>query len=95
MINIMSSNSISINSLKERIENMTKYHQIEVLRLLTNLPSVKINENNNGSFINLTEQTPEVITELKKYADYVDEQQKQLKKIETEKEQIEQHFFTN
>lgn len=86
---------MELNTLKERIENMPKYHQIEVLRILSNLPSVKTNENNNGTFVNLTEQTQEVITELYKYADYVEEQQKHLKLIETEKEQIEQHFFTN
>jgi hypothetical protein len=85
----------NVNVLKERIENMSKYHQIEVLRLLKKLPSVKVNENNNGSFVNLTEQTSEVINELIKYANYVDEQQSQLKKVEIEKEQIEQHFFTN
>jgi hypothetical protein len=86
---------MELNVLKERIENMPKYHQIEVLRILSKLPSVKTNENNNGTFVNLTEQNPEVIAELYKYADYVEEQQKQLKLIETEKEQIEQHFFTN
>jgi hypothetical protein len=86
---------MALNGLKERIENMPKYHQIEVLRILSKLPSVKTNENNNGTFVNLTEQSSEVITELHKYANYVDEQQKQLKKIETEKEEIEQHFFTH
>lgn len=84
-----------INTLKERIETMSKYHQIEVLRLLSKLSSVKINENNNGTFINLTEQSTEVINELVKYADYVDTQQKQLKIIETQQEQLEQVFFTN
>ena len=83
------------NTLKERIESMSKYHQIEVLRLLSKLSSVKINENNNGTFINLTEQSTEVISELVKYADYVDTQQKQLKIIETQQEQLEQVFFTN
>jgi len=86
---------MALNTLKERIENMPKYHQIEVLRILSNLPTVKTNENNNGTFVNLTEQKEEVIAELYKYANYVEEQQKQLKKIETEKEEIEQHFFTN
>lgn len=86
---------MSVNSLKDRIETMSKYHQVEVLRILSKIPSVKTNENNNGTFINLTEQTPEVINELYKYANYVDEQQKQLKKVETEKEEIEQHFFAN
>jgi hypothetical protein len=86
---------MSINSLKERIENMSKYHQVEVLRILTKFSSVKTNENNNGTFINLTEQSPEVISELEKYANYVDEQQIQLKKGELEKEHIEQNFFTS
>ena len=55
---------MSVNSLKDRIETMSKYHQVEVLRILSKIPSVKTNENNNGTFINLTEQTPEVINEL-------------------------------
>lgn len=87
--------SLDINALKQRIESMSKYHQIEVLRLLSKLPSVKINENNNGTFVNLTEQTPEVINQLIKYANYVDEQQQQINKIENEKEQLEQTFFNN
>jgi hypothetical protein len=85
---------MDLNVLKERIERMEKYHQIEVLRILNNMTSVKKNENNNGTFVNLTEQNQKVIEELNRYANYVEEQQKQLNKIETEKEQIEQHFFT-
>jgi len=86
---------MTLFKLKERIEAMPKYHQIEVLRILNNHISVKTNENNNGTFINLTEQNQEVINELEKYANYVDEQQTHLNKIETEKELIEKTFFTN
>ena len=84
---------INISKLKERIEFMPKYHQIEILRLLNNAASVKKNENNNGTFVNLTEQSKEVLIELEKYANYVDEQQKLLNKVETEKEMIEKTFF--
>jgi hypothetical protein len=83
----------SINILKERIEKMSKYHQIEVLRILTNTPEVKLNENNNGTFINLSEQPIDILNKLEKYANYVDEQQKHLKSIEIEKNEIEQNFF--
>jgi hypothetical protein len=72
---------------------MEKYHQIEILRILSKFTEVKTNENNNGTFVNLTELSPEIINELDKYTDYVDEQQKLLKKVETEKEQIEHTFF--
>jgi len=81
------------NVLKDRIESMDKYHQIEILRILNKFSEIKKNENNNGTFINLTELSQEVIKELEKYTDYVDEQQKLLKKIESEKEELEQTFF--
>jgi len=85
---------MNVLKLKERIEAMPKYHQIEVLRILNKHVSVKTNENNNGTFINLTEQNEDVLKELDKYACYVDEQQKHLNKIETEKELIEKTFFS-
>lgn len=81
------------NTLKERIERMDKYHQIEILRILNKWTEIKKNENNNGTFINLTELSDEIIKELEKYTEYVDEQQKLLKTIETEKKQLEQNFF--
>ena len=84
---------MAINILKERIEVMEKYHQIEILRILRRFPEVKTNENNNGTFVNLTELSPEITKDLEKYTDYVDEQQKLLKKVEKEKEQLEQAFF--
>jgi hypothetical protein len=85
---------MSLNNLKERIEIMQKYHQIEILRILRKFIHIKTNENNNGTFINLTELDEEVIIELEKYVNYVEEQQKHLKIGETEKESIEQTFFT-
>jgi len=86
---------MELNSLKDRLEQMEKTHQIEVLRIINKMSSFKMNENNNGTFINLTEQPIELINALEKYANYVDEQQRQLKKGEIEKEQMEQHFFNS
>ena len=79
--------------LKERIEKMSKHHQIEVLRIFSQIPGVCLNENNNGTFINLTEQNDDVITRLTDYIKYVDEQQKQLSSIENERERLEKVFF--
>jgi len=86
---------LSLDSLKERIENMQKYHQIEILRILKKFSFIMMNENNNGTFINLTELPENVINELETYTKYVDEQQVQLKLIESEKNNIEKSFFTN
>ena len=87
--------SPSLNFLKERIEKMSKYHQIEILKLLNGFENVNKNENKNGTFINLTQQTPELITELERYTVYVEEQQKELTIIENEKEQLEKTFFND
>ena len=84
---------MNLTGLKERIESMEKYHQIEILRILNGFNDIKTNENNNGTFVNLSELPENVITELEKYTKYVDEQQIQLKIGENKKETIEQNFF--
>ena len=79
--------------IKERIENMSKHHQIEVLRILEKEKEVNKNENSNGTFINLTEQSEQIIKLLENYADYVDEQQKQFNKFEDDKEELRKGYF--
>ena len=49
----MSINLTKINSLKEKIELMTKNQQVEVLRILKKQKKVCLNENNNGTFLGL------------------------------------------
>ena len=87
--------SNKLRNLKECIEKMSKYHQIEILRKLTKMPEVCTNENNNGTFINLTEQSDSVISVLENYTIYVKEQQEQLNYIEKEKDHIKETFFTS
>ena len=77
----------SINILKETIEQMSKYHQIEILRIL-NSNFVYLNENNNGTFVNLTELDDKYIQLLENYTKYVIEQQTHISKIEQEKDRL-------
>lgn len=77
----------SINILKETIEQMSKYHQIEILRIL-NSNFVYLNENNNGTFVNLTELDDKSIQLLENYAKYVIEQQTHISKIEQEQDRL-------
>tara|TARA_Y100000389_G_scaffold205058_1_gene262557 strand:+ start:3038 stop:3331 length:294 start_codon:yes stop_codon:yes gene_type:complete len=84
---------IDLKKLKDRIEKMTKHNQIEVLRILSKNKQVNINENNNGSFINLTELDISVIQILNNYISYVDEQERSLDYVENEKERLENTFF--
>lgn len=83
----------NINELKEKIEAMTKHHQIEILRICKSHKDSSVNENNNGSFINLSEQSEELINQIKNYVDYVNMQQEHLDEIENEKNRIQTTFF--
>lgn len=85
--------SNKLHELKNSIERMSKYHQLEILRKLSIMEGVNINENNNGTFINLTEQSEDVILMLEKYTIYVNEQQQELNQIEDEKNLIKETYF--
>jgi hypothetical protein len=85
---------ISKTEIKEKIEALSKHHQIEALRMLSKNPSIIMNENNNGVFINLTEQDNNVMKQLEDFLKYVEVQQKHLHTIEDEQEKIEHEFFS-
>ena len=81
-----------LQTLKTRIEQMPIYHQIEILRIFQD-NDILLNENNNGTFINLTELEGGIIEKLDKYISYVNEQETQLNEIENEKNRIQNTFF--
>ena len=85
--------SCNLHELKDNIEKMTNYHQIEILRILKNAGGITMNENKNGTFINLTQLASETIDKLVAYSSYVDEQKQELDEIESERSRIEKTFF--
>lgn len=91
----MSENSFPVaklNNIKKDIESMEKYHQIEILRILSDTKS-KINENRSGVFVNLTLLGDDVIQKVVDYISYVKEQTSSLNQAEKEKEQYKSTFF--
>jgi hypothetical protein len=83
----------SLETIKNTIESFTKYHQIGVLSILKKCDNIVINENNNGTFINLTELNQEAIHILEKYITYVLEQKNHLEVVEKERLRIEKTYF--
>jgi len=81
------------NTLKYKIENMSKIHQVEILRLINKLDCKK-NENNNGTFVNLTELSQDVLKELYEYIKYYEMQQNNINDVENEKLRLENAFFS-
>ena len=82
-----------LNHIKERIENLNKFHQVEILKLLKTSDNATLNENKNGIFINMTSLSNKVIVELEKYLEYVDKQETQLDEIEEQKSLLSNTFF--
>ena len=82
-----------LNYIRETIENMNKFNQIEVLRLLNKHKNVFFNENKYGVHINLTELPNNIIDELEIYIHYVNTQEDTLHEAEQQKETFKNIYF--
>ena len=87
---------INVNELiyiRDKIENMSKYNQINILGILKNYPEITLNENSYGIHINLSDVKRNVITALLDYIKYVYEQENELLSIEQQKEDYKNVYF--
>ena len=82
-----------LNCLKEKIELLSKFHQVEILKILKKDDICTLNENKNGIFINLTNIKKETIIDLDTYLEYVQKQEQQLNDIEKQKNVLSNTFF--
>ena len=77
-----------LESMKTMIESLSKIQHIEILKILKKNSSVKINENRNGVYINLSYVPEETIDEITKYLDYIKDQERNLEQFESKKEEF-------
>ena len=84
---------IQLNQMREQIESMTKFNQVEILRILTKNKNVTINENKYGIHINLSELENEILDDLLVYIKYVNTQEIYLNNVEQEKEKYKNTYF--
>jgi hypothetical protein len=82
-----------LNYIREQIESMSKFNQIEILRILTKNNVVIINENKYGIHINLSEIQDNILHDLMTYIKYVNTQENYLNSAEKEKEQYKNTYF--
>jgi outer membrane translocation and assembly module TamA len=82
-----------LNQVRETIEIMNKFNQIEILRILNKHNEVTLNENKYGVHINLTELSNEIIQELIGYSSYVSKQEIALHQVEQQKEAFKNTYF--
>jgi hypothetical protein len=91
-------NNFSISELeytRKLIENMDKFNQTEILKIIYENNPNCINENNYGIYINLTELDTEIIQKLNSYIKYVNIQENEINNVEKQKEEYINDFFTN
>lgn len=83
-----------LNCIRETIESMNKFNQIEILRILSNHKNATLNENKYGVFINLSDLDDEIIQELILFIKYVNTQEIALNQIEKQKEDYRNTYFS-
>ena len=83
----------SLDAIREQIEAMSKFNQIEVLKILIKHKEVIINENKYGIHVNLSDVSNEILNELLLYIKYVNTQEMYLSNVEKEKEVYKNTFF--
>ena len=84
---------MNLQEIKETIERFPKKHQIEVLKIIKQHSNVTINENKSGIYINLTFLSEDAIQMLRKYIDYVKDQENILTPFESQKQTFKNTFF--
>ena len=80
--------------IRDSIEQMSKFNQVEVLRILHKHSDVILNENKYGVHVNLTNVSNSVLQELKMYVSYVNAQEQALKTDEKKKETFKNIYFS-
>lgn len=89
-------NNISLdelNSIRDTIELMSKFNQIEVLRILSKHKKMTLNENKYGIHVNLSDLPNSLFNELKMYINYVNTQEITLCEVEQQKEIFKNIYF--
>ena len=83
-----------LNYIRDKIESMQKFNQVEVLRIFSKNKDVILNENKYGIHINLSDLNNSMIDELETYINYVNTQEMNLHQMEKQKEEFKNIYFT-
>ena len=91
-------NNKSINELeyiRNTIESMNNFNQIEILKIICNFNTECINENSNGIYINLSDLSIDIIDKLEEYINYVITQENHINSVEQQKQNYIETYFQN
>ena len=89
---MQTSNLDKLETLKMKIESLSKFHQIEILKILSKR-LCKLNENKSGVYVNMSFLPDDLLEELNKYIEYVDDQTETFATVEYQKNEFKSSFF--
>ena len=84
-------NTEELKDLRNKIHTFSSEKQLEIFKMCKS-KDIFYTENSNGIFINMSELTSSQISELKKYVDYITEQEQELELAEKEKKEMTKIF---
>ena len=86
---------LTLETLRTKIESMSKERHIQALNILVKYQNVTVNEPKYGNVnINLSRIPKEAIEDLLKFVSYVDDQESSLLLAEEQKKKYQDDFFT-
>jgi len=86
-------NDYDIVNIRDTIENMNKFNQVEILRIFVK-HSITLNENRYGVHINLSDICDDILEEIVFFINYVNTQETVLDNVEQQKESFKNTFFS-
>jgi hypothetical protein len=84
---------MELENIKTTIESWNKNNQIEILKIIKNTSTTKINENKSGVYINMNFLSDNTLEQIRKYIAYVKDQETILSPFESQKEDFKNTFF--
>ena len=84
---------MTLINLKSNIEQLDRFHQLEILKILKGENEI-LNENNNGTFINLSLISSSSLDKIGEYLLYIKDQEKTLEALESTKEEFKQYIMS-
>lgn len=84
---------MELDHIQKTIEKFEKPRQVEVLKILVK-HDIKVTENKNGIFVNLTTLDPVVISDIKTYLNHIQSQETTLQNRELKQDEYAKQYFS-
>lgn len=92
-VNINTYTPDELRDLCQKLEEMSKINQVEVLRIFYTHNKDMINENKYGIHINVTDVENHVLEKVKEFIEYVLKQEKKLNEMEELQQNIQNKYI--